>query len=377
MTPAPTESPGRLDRLLPLVAADPENVALLTDAAETALSERRPEIATELFERAARMEPLRPEQANLAGLAAMQAGRFEEAARRFEPLVAQGAGGAAVRFNLAWSLAMSDGHERALELLDDETVRSLPQAAMLKVQILHDLGELSAASEAAELLGDLHREDAGLLAATSVLAVDLDDLGRAEQAALAAGEHPDALTTLGILALDRDEPAEALRRFDQALELRTATPRAWLGRGLAKLLAGGSDDAATDLDRGAEMFGDHLGSWIAAGWAWFIRGDLAAARARFERALAIDPTFAEAQGSLAAIEILEGHVEAGRERAEKAFRLDRNSFSVALARILLASASGDQAAARRIFEIALNTPVDESGRTIAQAAARLGLRGGA
>lgn len=376
MTPSPTATAGRLDRLLPLLAADPENVALLADAAETALSERRPEIATELFDRAARLGALRPEQANLAGLAAMQAGRFEEAAKHLEPLVDRGIGGPAVRFNLAWALAMSDSHADALKLLDDETARSLPQAAMLKVQILHDLGELSAASEAAELLGAVHSEDPGLLAATSVLAVDLDDLPRAEQAALAAGDHPDALTTLGILALDRDNPAEALRRFDQAIELRTATPRAWLGRGLARLLAGGAEDAATDLDRGAEMFGDHLGSWIAAGWAWFIRGDLTAARGRFERALAIDPTFAEAQGSLAAIDILEGHVEAGRERAEKAVRLDRNSFSAALARILLASASGDQGAARRIFDIALNTPVDESGRTVAQAAARLGLRGG-
>ena len=86
---------------------------------------------------------------------------------------------------------------------------------------------------------------------------------------------------------------------------------------------------------------------------------------------------AEAQGSLAVVDILEGNVEAGRERAEKALRLDRNSYSAALARMLLAAASGDQATARRIFELAVNSPVDGSGRTIAQAAARLGMKGAA
>jgi hypothetical protein len=70
---------------------------------------------------------------------------------------------------------------------------------------------------------------------------------------------------------------------------------------------------------------------------------------------------------------LEGEIERGRERSEIALRLDRQCYSAALARTLLAASAGDQAGARRIFELAINTPVDGQGRTIAQALARLGM----
>lgn len=371
--PAP-RGMSRLDRLLPMLDVDPNNLALLSDAADTALAERRPDITAQLLDRYAAITPLPDKETNLAGLAALQLNRFDEAAGRFERLVGAGVGGGGVRFNLAWALAMSKQLDRALALLDEEVAQALPQAAMLKIQILHEQGEMDAAAELAPTYVRLHADHPGLMAALSVLAIDLGDLEQAERCAAAAAGHPDALATQGALALDRARPAEALAIFDRALELDPHVPRAWVGRGLARLAGGDAAQAAADLDRGAEMFGEHLGSWIAAGWAHFIRNDLAASRARFERALDIDPTFAEAQGSLAVIEIIEGDVAAGRERAEKAFRLDRESFSAALARVLLASAGGDQAAARRMFELALNAPVDGSGRTIAAAAARLGMR---
>jgi Tfp pilus assembly protein PilF len=89
--------------------------------------------------------------------------------------------------------------------------------------------------------------------------------------------------------------------------------------------------------------------------------------------LELDPTFAESHGSLAVIDVLEGRVEEARQRSEVALRLDRNCYSAALARVLLASAAGDKAQAARIYELAVNTPVDESGRTIASALSRMGI----
>lgn len=49
------------------------------------------------------------------------------------------------------------------------------------------------------------------------------------------------------------------------------------------------------------------------------------ARERFERALAIDGTFAEAHGSMAMILALEGHRDPARQSAEIARRLDPQS----------------------------------------------------
>jgi tetratricopeptide (TPR) repeat protein len=370
---AEAAAPSRLDRLLPLLEADPANLSLLADAAETALSEQRPEVAAELLERYAAIAPLPPSETNLAGLAALQTRNYGRAAALFAELVDSGVDEPAVRFNLAWACAMDKQFDRALELLDDDLARALPQAAMLQVQLLHDRGEFDDAATRAREYVEIHPSYPPLMAAVSVLALDVEDEALAAACAAKGGEHPDALTTLGTLALGEERATEALELFDRALDRNQHVPRAWVGRGLARLMTGQSPDAAADIDRGAEMFGDHLGSWIAAGWAHFVNKDLASARARFETALELDDTFAESHGSLAVLDLLEGNVEGAREKSEIALRLDRQCYSAALARSLLAAGAGDQEKARRIYDAAINTPVDGSGRTIGQALAKLGM----
>jgi tetratricopeptide (TPR) repeat protein len=372
---AEAAAPSRLDRLMPLLESDPSNLGLLADAAETALTEGRPEIAGDLLDRYGAIAPLPPREANLAGLAALQAKRYDRAAALFGELVESGVDDPAVRFNLAWACAMDKQFDRSLELLDDDLVRALPQAAMLQIQLLHDRGEFDDAAARARGYIEIHPTYAPLMAAVSVLALDVEDEELAAACAAKGGEHPDALTTLGTLALGDERATDALDLFDRALERNSHVPRAWVGRGLARLLTGQSPDAAADIDRGAEMFGDHLGSWIAAGWAHFVNKDLASARARFETALKLDDTFAETHGSLAVLDLLEGNVEGAREKSEVALRLDRQCYSAALARSLLAAGAGDQATAKRIYDTAINTPIDGSGRTIGQTLAKLGMGG--
>jgi tetratricopeptide (TPR) repeat protein len=264
--------------------------------------------------------------------------------------------------------------DRALALLDEKAVRLLPQAAMLSVQILHEQGDFESAEVRAREVIELHPDHEGVLAAVSVLALDVDDIELARHCAAKAGGHPDALTTLGTLALGNEQAADALALFERALQRNPNSPRALVGLGLARLLTDDPTQAAQDIDRGAELFRDHLGSWIAAGWAHFVKGDLQASRKRFDAALEIDPTFAETHGSLAVLDILDGNPEAGRSRSERALRLDRNCYSAALARMLLASGKGDRVAARNIFDRAINIPVDAQGRTIAQVLARVAMK---
>jgi Tfp pilus assembly protein PilF len=195
----------------------------------------------------------------------------------------------------------------------------------------------------------------------------------AAEVAARAGDQPDALTTLGTLALGQEDAATARAVFERAIALRQDMPRAWVGRGLASLLDGNPIEAAQDIEKGAGMFGDHLGSWIAAGWARFVAKDYSEARRLFEHALALDGTFCEAHGSLAVIDIQDGALASAAERVKVATRLDRNCFSAAFARVLLASAEGDPGKAQEIFETAVNTPIGKDGRTIAHSLARLGL----
>lgn len=361
----------RLKRLLTYLAADPANAALRADAAAQALTDGQPEIACEILAQAP--DKLSNRELNLFGVAQIEMRNFAGASRTFEAIVSAGEGDAAVKFNLAWSLAMEKKFERALDLLDEQVTEDLAQAATLEVQLLHQLGNFDRAPEAARRHLARHGDDEALAAAVSVLALDIEDLDLARSCAVKARSHPDALATLGILELSDQKVDRALELFEQSLRTNANIPRAWIGRGLARMLAK-QEGATSDLDRGAELFGDHIGSWIAAGWAHLIAGDLSNARQRFARALEIDENFAESHGSLAVVDVLEGQPAEAARRIAVARRLDRECFSAAFAQILITERQSGEASARVQLDKILETPVNARGDTVAAALARMGLK---
>ncbi|MEA3016511.1 MAG: hypothetical protein QOI38_1233, partial [Sphingomonadales bacterium] len=219
----------RLALLMTLLESDPDNRVLLFDAAGAALADGQGAEAIALLDRAAGGGPLAPAETNLRGLAEMQLGRFDRAAAAFESLRG-GEGGAdpTLRSNLAWAKAMAKDQEGALDLLDDETARVRPEAAMLRVQLLHDRGHFDEAAALARDYVELHPDHRGLLAAVSVLALDVEDRTLAARCAAGAGDHPDALATLGTLALGDDRGAEAWDLFDGAIRGNEGVPRAWI-----------------------------------------------------------------------------------------------------------------------------------------------------
>ena len=375
MNDDPSAGPARSDRLLGYLEADPDNRALIGDIVEAALAEGRPDLARRMISRLDAAGDLDPRSAHLAGLEAMHRRDFAEAARRFGDLRGAGLDDPALRFNHAWSLAMLGRHADALAEIDDAAARASAPAAMLEIQLRHQLGPLEDAAVRARALAAVHPHDQGLMAAISVLGIDLGDEGLAEEAAGKAGDHPDALATRGTLALDAGEGDAALALFARALHRRDHTPRAWIGSGLARLSMGDAASATRDLDRGAEMFGTHPGSWLAAGWAHVLARRFDAARERFERAREADPAFSEAHGALAVVDLAEGRVEDAERRAQVALRLDRECFSAALASVLLADAAGDGERARRLFDLAVHRPLDDRGTTIAQHLAGLRYQG--
>lgn len=351
----------RLSRLIGYLQADPFNTQLLTDAVEAALAAGNLPSAEALNARLREAAPAGFEGQYLAGMIAMRQADFAQAAAIFAPLLANN-DHANLRFNLAWSKAMIGDKPAALTLLDGKTVKAIPAAAMLQVQLLHEAGEFEAAWAVGQAALQSHPADIGLLAAMATLAMDLDDPAAARDYAARAGDHPEALAASALLVLQDGAAADAHRLFTRSLAIREHNPRAWIGLGLAALAQQDPAEAARAIDRGAQQFGDHIGSWIAAGWAHFIAGDPAAARQRFERALAIDDSFAESQGSLAVVEILAGDRDAGRKRALTAQRLDRECFSAALAQSLL---SEDPGLAQAIVDQAMQVPINDRGLTLA------------
>jgi tetratricopeptide (TPR) repeat protein len=369
--PATAES--RLGRLMNFLERDPNNLQLLGDTASVALDEGALDEAWNLLGRYAALSPLPEPLLNLKGLVALNSGRFDEAAAAFEGLFASGQNDPSVRLNLVWSKSLAGNHEGALAQLDDALVGTSSQAATLKIQTLHHLGRLEDALACGLGFAELYPHDTALMGALAVAAIDAEEIALARTYALRAGRSHDGLSTLGMLQLNEDHVDVAIKLFDDALATSPTSARALLGKGLGLLAKGDPGDAARYIDRGAEIFKSHLGSWVAAGWAHFVQGDYKASRARFEAALALDDTFSETHGGLAVLDIVEGKVDSAKRRTDVALRLDRKCFSGALAKVLILTSEGDVDTAERIRNVALNMPIGGGGRTIIQVMAGLGM----
>ena len=364
-----------LKSLLEYLKSDPSNEVLRLDSARSALEEERPDVVQDILSIELADTDIAAQAQHLLALACMKARDFEQALNIFHNLLVSTAStDPGLLFNAAWSAAMVGEKQRALSYLSDETVLQLGQAAMLKVQLLHESGEFERAELIARELLQEHAEHSGFLAAVSVLAIDIEDERLAKDCASRAGAHPDALSTLGTLQLGGDDPRSARTFFEQSLSINPHAPRSWLGRGLCDLIDGHYNEALANIDRCADLFGSHIGSWIAAGWAALMKKDYVGSRRRFARALELDRNFAESHGGLAVIDILEAKPEEGRQKLKTALKLDRHCFSAALARFLILSEAQDTKAAAALLERAMHTPIQGSDRTIAQTMAVLGFR---
>lgn len=368
MRPAPAQeqiSP-RLERLLSFLKHDPDNERLRSDAASIALDERQFALATELLDNADGS----PMLLNLKGLKAIVCEQFEEAATIFEKLRSHGEDNPAIRFNLAWARAMLGSFEETVALLDEESVGVSPRGPALKIEALHHLGRHEEGLARGQILAEHYPDNQALMGALAALAMDAGELALAQDYATRAGDTPEGLAARGMFMLDEGDAADALVLFDRALTQKPRSARAWIGRGLGLLATDRAAEAAEAIEQGAQLFEDHLGSWIAAGWGYFTNKDYPKARQCFERARDIDPNFAESHGGLAVLDVMDGALESATRNCEIALRLDRACLGGALAKSMLLEREGKSAAAQKIRDLALSLPVGSDGKTISEALAR-------
>lgn len=360
----------RFERLQSYIAADPENLALIADAASAALDEGRSADAVAMVDRHALIAPLTPHLVNLLGLAALSEGRDADAAALFRSLLEAAGDDTGLRFNLAWALGRQGHHQDVVALVGQG--RDHAPTATLAVRALHHLGRLDEALALGDAWDDAEG-DAELWGALATVAVDAEDLERTARWAQRGRGSVDGMSALGVLSMGETRKEEARAWFERALAAKPDSARALMGLGSVLLEEGRTQEAARRFDAAAEIFGDHLGTWIAAGWAWLLAGEMAIARQRFERALALDDTFGEAHGGLAVLAVTQGRTDEATHRADVALRLDRKGLGGTLAQTLLLELKGDSATAERMRDIALNRPVGMGGQTIAQ---RLALAAG-
>lgn len=360
-----------LKDMLRFLEQDSRNPALLTDAATLAFETGDLTLVADLIARAEALGSLSSTILNLKGLLAMAEQRFDDADGIFTALRENDAANPALRFNHAWSKAMLRDYQGALDLLDEGALQASPQTPALKVRLLHHLGRLDDALAVGRQMLDRNPRDQGLAGALASAAIDSEQPELAARYARQAGDNADGLVAIGTLALRQQDAVASLESFDRALRISPDNPRALIGKGLS-LLAGGDKEGVQAIDRGAELFRTHIGSWVAAGWGHFLASNHGAARARFQRALEIDDNFAESHGGLAVLDVIEGHNDEARRQTEIALRLDRNCFGAALAKSLLLQQRGHPQMARKVVDMALASPIGPNGETLTQMLTRFG-----
>jgi len=360
--------------LLTFIERDPRNLPLITDAANSAFGDGAYGLANSLIGQYRAVAPLSGPMKNLEGMVAMALQDYAGAAATFAELRAEAGEDPALKFNLAWAKAMMDDYAGALELLDEDAVNASPQAPVLKIHAMHHLAIYDDALSEGERLAERFPDNQALMGALATLALDAEKPALAAQYAQRAGTNPEGRAARGFLALGEYEAEQSLVLFDEAIAEQPGNPRAWVGKGLGLLASGDAKAGAAAIDKGASLFNDHIGSWIASGWAHFAYADNAKARESFERALSIDPNFSESHGGLAVIDILDGRLDDAKRRCEVALRLDRNSLGGALAKSLLLEKEGHSNAAERVRQIAFATPIGPNGQTLAQALVAMSTR---
>ncbi|RZF29097.1 tetratricopeptide repeat protein [Paraburkholderia sp. UYCP14C] len=360
----------RLARLLGYIESDPGNAALLGDAAACAFDEQRLDLCEELLARQQALGAVPPASMHLRGLCAMAGGRFEEALRAFAALP-DFQSDPVILYNSAYAHALLGHSNEAIALLGDDIFAVVPQAITLKLHLLHHLGLLDEVIEFGARHADHPQVGAEVCGCVATALFDAEDIAGAGEFAARAMNVSDGLTVSGLLALNDGHSDDAIALFARALEMRPTNSRAHLGNGLALLEQHQFAQAAQQIDVAAQSFGNHAGSWVAAGWAHLLNGDLAQARARLEQGGRIDRGFAEVPGSLAVVALKEGKLDEARTQAKIALRLDPACLSATLAQSLLEAQAGHQDVANVILDAALHRPVDAQGKTIAQALARI------
>ncbi|MBC7987857.1 MAG: tetratricopeptide repeat protein [Sphingomonadaceae bacterium] len=358
------EPSGELAALLAFVERDGSNTVLLAETIERSYEESALELTATLIDRYRTLAPLPPPLTNLAGLVALRSGDAEGAAAQFDELIGMGQDDSGLRFNRAWCYALEGDYEAALGLLTEEAALTHAQAATLRIEAFHHLGTLDEALRAGAIYVERFPDHAALFGALAQVALDAERAELAEAYAARAGETVQGISARGMLLLSKDRGAEALVEFDKALAARPDDARALLGRGVGLLAQGDTEDALAAIQRGAECFGTHVGSWVAAGWLNLINRNFSKSRDCFDRAMAIDGSFAESHGGLAVLDLLDGDATAAERGAERALRLDRASFGGALARILILQARGNAEQANELLTAALAAPAGPGGKSI-------------
>lgn len=350
-----------LERLRGYLASDPGNLNLLQRATAAATAASDYDGALELV---AQMIALKPGDAQILYSRAqieIRAGKLGDAEQTLLAIEATGHKAPEVSAALGhvYFLGGDYGKARAPLAAALEHPDRAPNLAPVYVRTLHQLGEIETAIAFVEHWLETHGADASLIGLLSLLYIDHGDMEKGEalarQSVGTQGENIEALVALGTSALGKQNVDEAATAFQKALARNDSSGRAWLGQGLAQMLALDYEAAERSLRACVKHMPEHIGSWHALAWCQMLRDDYAGAEESFTRSLKIDTRFGESHGGLAVLAALRGDEKKASTLLKRARRLDAKGFSGRFAQSVLLQRAGKTKDADKIVKALLAT----------------------
>lgn len=250
-------------------------------------------------------------------------------------------------------LGQFDDALRVLSLAGAKDADTFAAIALLKARILFHQQHIGDALATLDNVGahDRHAEFHGLRA---LLLLDSGETaGAAQAAAQALALDPaqfDAGLVSATLALSERRDDVAVPMFQQLIAAQPSAGRAYLGLGEGLMLRGDIVAARAVLDRAVAYMPEHIGTWHAMAWCQLLQRNLDGAQESFDAAFALDRTFGETHGGRALIHALRGEREAAGESIKRALRLDPNGRSARYAQSVLLLDEGKEAEAQAIIQ---------------------------
>lgn len=350
-------APGRLERLVPLLKADPDNLPLHRECIALAMQGGEYARALEIVDARLTRHPTEAESLYARSNALIGLRRHEDALEILGRLEQQGVASIPMLQNMATCHYVLERFENCRSCTDRLIAAGDKSASTLHLAIssLHHLGEVDGAGRLADENAEVVESHGMLAGASALLYQDLDQPQKAARLArIALTQNPDSvdgLTVQATYAAAEMEIEQAERQFSRVVEIAPRSGRAWLGLGMVATLAQDFGAAKQRLSRATMLMPAHLGSWHALGWAHLFSGDVAGAENKFVHALDLDRNFGESHGAMAAMYAIRGDRAAAEREIEVAERLDRTGLSAHFARAILAGhASGAEAARKHILE---------------------------
>lgn len=357
----------RLERLVPMLQFDPENLPLYRECVDLAMQGGEYARALDLVDARLTKHPAEAESLFKRSNVLIALNRCAEAIEILRPLEELAVAPQAVWENLATCHFALNQFENARSYAERVIATGETSATVVFIALtsMHYLDAMDDAVACAEAHAALAEQDSRVAGACALVYLDTEQSGKAKHFAdLALKQNPDnipGLIVAATVAANELETDQAFQQYSRVLELSPDNGRAHLGLGLLIMLSMDFGKAQVHLQRATELQPAHLGSWHSLAWAHFFAQDLAGAEKYFAKALEIDRTFGESHGAMAAIHAIKGDIAAAEREIEIAERLDRSGRSAQFGRAMLVARSQGPEASRQFLLGAVRTLASQVG----------------